>query len=306
MSGFTFTPASKPAGWPRVALVGPPGSGCEYTAHALARGFGGPVGVIDTTRTGGQYADLFDYSTIQLHTFNPETLTAAVAHAADQGIATLVVASLSPFWSGRDGMLEQVDERSKSGGSKNDAWAKMREVERTMTDTLLGFPGAVVATLRTRIEWVTEPDENGRVAPRAVGTKPDQRDGILYDFPLALAMHGGTGVVVASKYPSLTGEVVHHPGEAFAVEVLKAVGDGTVGTPFNPIAVRDWVDHPDRTEADLSARYAELGPRLLEAVVVWRDRVTNLDIVIRKRGSELRHAAAGTTQVTNPLDQQDG
>ncbi|KOV65738.1 hypothetical protein ADL01_26725, partial [Streptomyces sp. NRRL WC-3618] len=48
------------------------------------------------------------------------------------------------------------------------------------TAALLAYPGHVVASMRSYTEWVLE---NGK--PKQVGTRPEQRKGIEYEFDVA-------------------------------------------------------------------------------------------------------------------------
>lgn len=107
---FAFTPATKELARGRVALIGPPGSGKTYTALSLATVFaeGNRFAVIDTERaTASKYSDTFGFDALNLTEFHPGALIAALNAAKEQGYGTLVVDSLSHFWSGSGGMLEQ-------------------------------------------------------------------------------------------------------------------------------------------------------------------------------------------------------
>lgn len=260
MTTSSFTPATRPGTFARVALPGPPGSGKLFTALRLAAGFGGTTGVVDTK--GGasrRYGHLFDYHVLPMSTFDPADLTRVCAVAADAGISNLIIATASAFWSGPDGMLEQVDRHAQGSRDKNAGWNAMRGVERAMTSALLGYGGNVLVTLNTRIEWVMDRDERtGLIGPQAVGTKYDQRDGFAYDFGLVLAMHDGTGTVAKTCVPALESLVTYHPGEKLAEQITAGLVEGTSGAPIDPRQVRDWALEPGRTIDDLRDRHGAL------------------------------------------------
>ena len=98
MSTFAFTPAVTPATRARVALVGAPGSGKIYTALALATGWGGTVGVVDTTGSAARYAHLFPHVTLPVRSFDPKDLPTIAAVASESFIDTLIVSTLSSYY----------------------------------------------------------------------------------------------------------------------------------------------------------------------------------------------------------------
>lgn len=270
---FTPTPATKPATWARVALQGPPGGGATYTALALATGLAGPagrVGVIDTCGRAVGYADRFAFHTLPMTEFDPLDLIGALASAAEADLACLVIATYSAFWSGPRGLLEQVDVINAASRERNAGWNEWRDTERAMLAALAGFGGHLVVTLRTKIEYAVMKDEaTGAVGPVPVGTEPDQRKGVTYDYDTVLAMtNGGTATVVKSNVPDLQGAIIERPGAELGAELAAFATSGT-GELFRPAEVRDWAAKPDRTEAELSQRYRELvGARSADARVL--------------------------------------
>ncbi|HZE34069.1 MAG TPA: ATP-binding protein, partial [Actinoallomurus sp.] len=187
MTAFTFAPATKEAAKARIALAGPSGSGKTYTALVTARALaaGGKVAVIDTERESASlYADEFTFDTLNMHAYDPRDLVKALGAAGAAGYAVVIVDSLSHFWMGSGGMLEQVDHAAKRsyGGNSFGGWKEARPMERQMIDALLGYPGHVIVTMRTKTEWVVQENERGRKEPKKIGTKPEQRDGIEYEF----------------------------------------------------------------------------------------------------------------------------
>lgn len=261
MTRFEFSPADRPATHARVALSGPPGSGKTFSALRLASGFGGTIGVVDTRMgAANQYAHLFKFQTLPMASYDPADLIRVCAVAADAGIDNLIVSTWSDFWSGRDGMLEQVDRAGQGSRDKNAGWNAMRDTERAMAAALLGYGGNVLVTLKARIEWAMDRDERtGAIGPQPVGTKVDQKDGALYDFGVVLSMTAGAGVVTKARgIPALEGMALHHPDEDLAQDIVKGLAEGATGEPARPQQIRDWALDPARTVDDLRDQHARL------------------------------------------------
>lgn len=260
MTKLAFTRATKRQAKARIALAGPSGSGKTYTALTVARTLGGPVAVIDTEHgSASKYADLFEFDTLPLDRYDPAVLVDALAVAGANGYPVAIVDSLSHFWMGVDGMLEQVDRAAKRSASGNTfgGWKEMRPVERRMVEALLAYPGHVIVTMRTKTEWVIEENDRGKKVPRKIGTKAEQRDGIEYEFDLVGDLDLENELIVSkSRCPALAGAVVKRPGEDFAHTIMAWLQDGT---PAGPTAtdIRDRAVTPGRTRDELLEDYQQ-------------------------------------------------
>jgi hypothetical protein len=289
---LSFSRANKEQAKARIALTGPTGSGKTYTALVVASGLGERVAVIDTERgSASKYADEFAFDTLHMNSFEPSALVDALAVAAHAGYDVLVVDSFSHFWSGTGGILEQVDHAAKriGGGNSFAGWKEARPMERSMIDALLAFPGHVLVTMRTKTEYVVDHDERGRKVPRKVGLKPDQRDGIEYEFDIVGELdQENTLVVSKSRAKPLSGMVIHKPDTKFAEVVLEWLN---AGRPAPTVA--DYVAAATATEAtydELRALYEEVARRhLLEASVLDADgRPITLAKLIVQQGNSAK------------------
>lgn len=238
---FTFVDAVKEQEKARIALDGPSGSGKTWTALSLAQGLGQRIAVIDTERRSARkYADIFAFKTLEMHAYDPRDLVKALAAAADGGFDVVIIDSLSHFWMGTDGMLEQVDrvaKRSPSGNSWG-AWKDVTPIEKQMIDAMLSFPGHVIATMRTKTEWVVGEDDRGRKSPQKIGLKAEQRAGIEYEFDIVGDLDLAHNLVVSkSRMATLADRVVEKPDAELGAEILQWLSDGT-----KVPSVQDYVD----------------------------------------------------------------
>lgn len=189
MSTFTFQKASKSQLKARVAVSGPAGAGKTTAALTLATelvGKDGSIAVIDTERgSASLYADRFDFLTLDFAPpYDPRRLVEAIDAAERAGVECLIVDSLSHFWSGEGGILEQVD--NASGASKfTSGWKEATPRQNRMIEKILSFPGHVIVTLRSKTAYAVD-GSGGKAIPRKVGQAPVQRDGVEYEFALVL------------------------------------------------------------------------------------------------------------------------
>jgi hypothetical protein len=217
----TFKKATKTTARLRLVLVGPPGSGKTYTSLTLAKHLGKRVALIDTERgSASKYADLFDFHSLELDSFSPQSYVAAIQAAEQAGFDVLIIDSLSHAWNGRGGALEMVDAlaaRSKAGNSFT-AWREVTPLHNHLFDTILGAKCQVIATLRSKVDYALERDERtGKIAPRKIGLAPVQREGVEYEFDVVGDMdHEHNLVVTKSRCPALAGKVLRQPGKELA------------------------------------------------------------------------------------------
>ncbi|MCK8674284.1 ATP-binding protein [Rhodococcus sp. HM1] len=265
MTALSFAPATKEASKARIALCGPSGSGKTYTALALATALSDRVAVIDTERgSASKYVGLngWTFDTVQPDSYSPRSLVDLLGLAAGGGYGVVIIDSLSHYWEGTDGMLEQVDR--KSGANKfTSGWKDMRPEERRMIDAIISFPGHVIVTLRTKTEYVIVENEKGKKEPQKVGLKPIQRDGIEYEFDLIGELDvQNTMRVTKSRIHTLTNVVIPLPGEELAHQIDAWLSDG-VQVPTAAEFRKRALDLTGN-KAGLLALYAEVkGHRML-------------------------------------------
>jgi hypothetical protein len=177
----------------RLGIDGPSGSGKTYSALLIARGLASDwerVALIDTERgSGSLYADLGPYAVLPLAPpFSPQRYIKAIAAAAAEGFEVVIIDSLSHAWSGEGGLLDQVDKIAKSSTSGNSfqAWKEGTPIQNQLIDAMLSSPLHVIATMRSKTEWVVEKNEKGKSVPRKVGLAPEQRKDLEYEFTVML------------------------------------------------------------------------------------------------------------------------
>ena len=246
MARLTFAKATKEQSKLRLALFGPSGAGKTYTALRIAKGMGGRVAVIDTERgSASKYADLLDFDVLELPKNDIATYIEGIKAAA--GYKVLIIDSLSHAW--RE-LLQAMDDlaRAKYSGNKWSAWSEGTPQQNSLVDALLGFDGHVIATMRSKTEWVIQQDERGKNAPRRIGTSPEQGKGIEYEFDLLMEISPDhIGTVTKDRTGKYQDRVIDCPGEELGAALAEWLSTGASVTvthanpsqrPYDPETVR--------------------------------------------------------------------
>jgi hypothetical protein len=204
---FQFAQAVKEARPIRALLDGPPGSNRLISALRMASALGDTIAVIDTERgRSRQYGDDIAFDVTEMTSFDPKDLCLALYAAASYDV--VVIANWSAFWSGPEGVRDQVAQRTGKG-SKDAAWDEVRPLERQMLEAVQCFPGHVIGVLRNRLDSVLTTDTAGRTVPTRVSLRAEARDGIEYDVDFAASLLPTHEMVVTkSAAPGLVDAVL--------------------------------------------------------------------------------------------------
>ncbi|WP_160050740.1 AAA family ATPase [Nocardiopsis sp. FR4] len=292
---FTFVPATKEQTKVRAAFTGPPGSGKTYTALKVAAHLGEPIGVIDTENgSAAEYSTEFDFQHLVMRHYAPQDLLHAIAAANQAQIGVLIIDTWSKFWNGVGGVLEQVDHLSKGGNKFATGWRDIRPVEAAMIEAITSFPGHVIVTMRSKVAYEVQTNSSGKAVPVKIGLKPEQRDGVEYEFSLIGDLdRDHTMTITKARAHALDSQVIPRPGEELAQELLAWVNDGVPSPTAN--SLRDQALTADVTVEALRGLLAEGRRRgLLGAPVIdpATEQPTTLGDLITRRGKEAASRAA--------------
>ena len=220
-----FTKAERKKAKLRLGLTGASGSGKTYSALQVAKGMGGKIALIDTEHgSASLYSNNFDFDTLELEApYTPERFIQAIELAEQSGYDVIIIDSLTHEWTGKGGCLQINDEFAKTvmKGNSYMAWSHTTPRHQALIEKLSSSKCHIIATMRSKTERV---QEGKKVI--TLGMKPEQRDGIEYEFTTFLELSHETHQAIASK--DRTG--LFNPEQPFLV------------TPDIGIALLDWLN----------------------------------------------------------------
>lgn len=184
-----------------VGFIGASGSGKTVSALLVAYGMmqekykddeevnlWEKIGVIDTEHkrsmlyVGQTFGDIEvgGFSHIDLTPpYTTARYTKAIELLKESGCEVILIDSLSHQWTGEGGLIETHN--SMTGNSFQN-WGKLSGETTDLIKALTSNDMHFLTTLRTKTEYVVEPNEKGKMAPRKIGTKPVQKDDLEYEF----------------------------------------------------------------------------------------------------------------------------
>lgn len=169
----------------RLGIAAPSGAGKTYSSLLLAFGLGEKVGLIDTEQGSGDlYADLGDYDVIQIEApYTTDKYLQAIKAFEQANYDVIIIDSLSHAWAGDGGLLDKQGKIAESGkGNGYAAWRTVTPEHNALVNAMLSSTCHVIATMRSKQEYVLQDNGSGKKVPKKVGMAPVQRDGMEYEF----------------------------------------------------------------------------------------------------------------------------
>ena len=146
---------------------------------------------------------------LELYAFEPpydiEKLWRLIDYAiTDKKKKIIVVDSYTAFWSGKDGILENVAELDvKLADAKKlyGAWSEKEIISKKniLKNLMSSSEAHILMGFRAKTEYVIETNARGKMAPRAIGVKEDMQADVRYEFDCVLSIDKETHGVQVVK-----------------------------------------------------------------------------------------------------------
>jgi len=214
-----FRPAQRQEARLRMGICGPSGSGKTYSSLLIASGLVDShwdnVALIDTERGSGDlYAGFGPYAVLSFGPpYSAERYVNAIRAAEAEGYEVIIMDSLSHAWEGEGGILDVHGKvaQTKYRGNSYVAWREVTPKHNALVDAMLQSSAHIIATMRSKTEYVLTADERGKQVPKKVGMAPIQRPGMEYEFTLVLDLDQDHNAVVSKDRTSLFDGKIFRP-----------------------------------------------------------------------------------------------
>jgi len=164
------------------------------------------IGIVDTENGSGELYVNTVFGNVHIGEYNAVTLqppfeaskyTDAIELCEQSGMEVCILDSLTHLWTGEGGLLEQQSAATKRSGNSYTAWRDITPQLTRFVEAMLQTPMHVIATMRSKQEYVQEKDEkSGKTTVRKLGLEPEMRKGMEYEFTTFFeidASHGAFG-----------------------------------------------------------------------------------------------------------------
>ena len=183
-----FKPAERKQAKLRLAVTGPSGSGKTYSSLLIASGLGKKIALVDSeNKSASLYADKFKFDTMTLEPpYEAIKYIRAIEAAENAGYDVLIIDSISHQWVGEGGSLDRKSSLDARGGNSFTNWASITKDHEAFKARLNNCRIHLIATMRSKTEYVLEQNDKGKSVPKKLGLAPIQRDGMDFEFDLVL------------------------------------------------------------------------------------------------------------------------
>ena len=196
-----------------VAVYAPSGAGKTTAALKLAKGIQEQLYPEESLKDIGLFIDTERRSStkavgrrvggetlepLELYAFEPPYDIYKLAELVEYAIVKkrkkiIVIDSYTAFWSGYQGILENVAELDvKLGEAKKmyGAWSEKEIIHKKnlLKNLMTNSEAHIIMCFRAKTEYVLETNSRGKQVPRAVGVKEDMQADVRYEFDVVLSI----------------------------------------------------------------------------------------------------------------------
>lgn len=149
------------------------------------------IAIIDSENGSGELYSNIEKAGVRIGEYNVITLTApftperyieGIQLCYNSGLEVCIIDSTTHLWTGVGGALDKQGDIAKRTGNSYTAWRDVTPGHNRFIETMLQTDIHIIATMRSKTEYVQEKGSDGKTTVRKVGLNPIQRDGMEYEF----------------------------------------------------------------------------------------------------------------------------
>jgi hypothetical protein len=227
----------------RIGLCGAAGSGKTLSALKIASGLGPRIALVDTENNSSVlYGDRIDFDVLNIEPpFEIDKYIKAIHQAETAGYDVLILDSISHAWAGEGGLLDTQGKLADGGMNSFTAWRKLTPQHNAFIEAMIRSKLHLIATMRSKMDYVVETNEKGKSVPKKVGLAPIQREGLDFEFDIVFDLDLNHNVQSTKDRSSLfDGRLVSKPDEKIGKQILEWLdrGQQPVPTATAPVATQ--------------------------------------------------------------------
>jgi len=213
----------------RIGICGAAGSGKTLSALKIACGLGVKIALVDTENNSSVlYADRIDFDVLNIEPpFEIDKYIKAIHQAEAAGYDVLILDSISHAWAGEGGLLDTQGKLADGGMNSFTAWRKLTPQHNAFIEAMIRSKLHLIATMRSKMDYVVETNEKGKSVPKKVGLTPVQREGMDYEFDIVFDLDLGHNAQSSKDRSSLfDGRLVSKPDDNIGKQILEWLDRG--------------------------------------------------------------------------------
>lgn len=171
--------------------------------------------------------------------FTTDKYNDSIDLAVREGMEVLIIDSMTHLWNGQGALLEKQGNVAKRTGNSYTAWREITPEFNRFIDNLLQSDIHIIATMRSKTEYVQEKDEKGRTTIRKVGMAPIFRDGVEYEFSMFMDLDSDHQAHVTKDRTGVLADEYFVVTEKEGIKIANWLNSGKEMTPNEkPVAVK--------------------------------------------------------------------
>ena len=293
--GLQLKQAQRSKAYLKLGMSAPSGGGKTLGALLIAYGLmkekypkesdetrWGKIAIIDTENGSGELYVGKEIANTKIGVYNAVTLTPpfeadkytdAIELCREAGMEVCIIDSTTHLWSGQGGLLEQQSNAAKRSGNSYTAWREVTPQHNRFVDTMLQTPMHIIATMRSKQEYVQEKDDKtGKTTVRKLGLEPEQRKGMEFEFTTFFEINAEHEAFGSKDRTSLFDQKTFKITPAVGATLMQWLESGVdIGTQANVIAATthkvDKEAAMAKLKGDVIALCRELGGSKNEALM---------------------------------------